>query len=225
MNLSPPTHLWHDARQEVVPPVDYLMAATAERHEVLAPVVGGVLVDVVPVEPLLLAAPFAVLGLGVQAVRLLAAGMSVLGLLALPRLLRHAEVSVADRFLDVLRARCPCDRIPVALEPAVEAVGSVPGDGLPAVRALVAEGARFAARGDSRGPVVALIEGVERLVDAAFATRFRHVTSLPSSRYRYCRLAAWRTRDPGERARALGVPKPPPIPEGQGSLFDGLEAS
>jgi DNA modification methylase/transcriptional regulator with XRE-family HTH domain len=31
--------------------------------------------------------------------------------------------------------------------------------------------------------------------------------------------------DPGERARALGVPKPPPVPEGQGSLFDGLEAS
>ena len=42
----------------------------------------------------------------------------------------------------------------------------------------------------------------------------------------YCRLARWRTRDPGERARALGVPKPPPVPEGQGSLFDDLgEAS
>jgi len=36
----------------------------------------------------------------------------------------------------------------------------------------------------------------------------------------YCRLARWRTRDPGERARALGVPKPPPVPEGQASLFD-----
>lgn len=41
----------------------------------------------------------------------------------------------------------------------------------------------------------------------------------------YCRLAQWRTSDPGERARALGVPKPPPVPEGQGSLFDTLEAS
>ncbi len=41
----------------------------------------------------------------------------------------------------------------------------------------------------------------------------------------YCRLARWRTSDPGERARALGVPKPPPVPEGQGSLFDELEAS
>lgn len=40
----------------------------------------------------------------------------------------------------------------------------------------------------------------------------------------YCRLARWRTTDPGERARALGVPKPPPVPDGQGSLFDGLEA-
>ena len=35
----------------------------------------------------------------------------------------------------------------------------------------------------------------------------------------YCRLAAWRTNDPGERARALGVPKPPPVPDGQGDLF------
>jgi site-specific DNA-methyltransferase (cytosine-N4-specific) len=25
----------------------------------------------------------------------------------------------------------------------------------------------------------------------------------------YCRLAAWRTADPGQRAKALGVPKPP----------------
>ena len=36
----------------------------------------------------------------------------------------------------------------------------------------------------------------------------------------YCHLARWRTTDPAERARALGVPKPPPVSEGQGSLFD-----
>lgn len=41
----------------------------------------------------------------------------------------------------------------------------------------------------------------------------------------YCRIAAWRTTDPAERARALGVPKPPPVPEGQGSLFDEQEAA
>lgn len=41
----------------------------------------------------------------------------------------------------------------------------------------------------------------------------------------YCRLARWRTTDPGERARALGVPKPAKQVDGQGSLFDGLEAS
>jgi hypothetical protein len=40
----------------------------------------------------------------------------------------------------------------------------------------------------------------------------------------YCRLARWRTTDPGERAKALGVPKPPPVPDGQDALFD-LEAS
>lgn len=36
----------------------------------------------------------------------------------------------------------------------------------------------------------------------------------------YCRIAQWRTADPGERARALGVPKPPPVPDGQATLFD-----
>jgi hypothetical protein len=40
----------------------------------------------------------------------------------------------------------------------------------------------------------------------------------------YCRLARWRTADPAERARALQVPKPPPVPDGQGSLFDDTEA-
>lgn len=41
----------------------------------------------------------------------------------------------------------------------------------------------------------------------------------------YCRIAQWRTSDPAERARALGVAKPPPVMDGQASLFDGLEAS
>jgi len=36
----------------------------------------------------------------------------------------------------------------------------------------------------------------------------------------YCRAARWRTRDPRERASALLVPKPPPVPPGQGELFD-----
>ena len=36
----------------------------------------------------------------------------------------------------------------------------------------------------------------------------------------YCRLARWRTRDPAERAKAMQVPKPPPVPVGQGDLFD-----
>ncbi len=40
----------------------------------------------------------------------------------------------------------------------------------------------------------------------------------------YSRLAAWRTSDPGERARAMQVPKPPVVPAAQGSLFD-LEAT
>lgn len=38
----------------------------------------------------------------------------------------------------------------------------------------------------------------------------------------YGRLARWRATDPGERARALGVPKPPPVPDGQDSLFEEI---
>jgi hypothetical protein len=38
----------------------------------------------------------------------------------------------------------------------------------------------------------------------------------------YCRLAAWRCSDPGERAKALGVPKPPKQLDGQSELFEGL---
>jgi DNA modification methylase len=41
----------------------------------------------------------------------------------------------------------------------------------------------------------------------------------------YCRLAQWRTSDPWERARAMQMPKPPPVPDSQGSLFDDMEAS
>jgi DNA modification methylase len=35
----------------------------------------------------------------------------------------------------------------------------------------------------------------------------------------YGRLAKWRTTDPGERAKALQVPKPPPVMDGQDALF------
>lgn len=40
----------------------------------------------------------------------------------------------------------------------------------------------------------------------------------------YCRLAAWRTTDPGQRAAAMQVPKPPPVPDGMEPLF-GMETA
>jgi DNA modification methylase len=40
----------------------------------------------------------------------------------------------------------------------------------------------------------------------------------------YCRLAQWRTQDPGERARVLEVAKPEKPVEGQLGLFEGLGA-
>lgn len=36
----------------------------------------------------------------------------------------------------------------------------------------------------------------------------------------YCRLARWRTTDPGQLAKAMRVPAPPPVAAGQASLFD-----
>jgi DNA modification methylase len=41
----------------------------------------------------------------------------------------------------------------------------------------------------------------------------------------YARLAKWRTSDPGERAKAMEVPKPPKQADGQGALFGTEEAS
>ena len=38
----------------------------------------------------------------------------------------------------------------------------------------------------------------------------------------YCRLAAWRTRDPGQRAAALQVPRPPAEVNGQGDMLELL---
>jgi len=35
----------------------------------------------------------------------------------------------------------------------------------------------------------------------------------------YCRLAAWRTTDPGQRATAMQVDRPAPVADGQGDLF------
>jgi hypothetical protein len=40
----------------------------------------------------------------------------------------------------------------------------------------------------------------------------------------YCRLARWRTTDPGERARLLGVDKPPVKVDGQFGLFEVMAA-
>jgi site-specific DNA-methyltransferase (cytosine-N4-specific) len=38
----------------------------------------------------------------------------------------------------------------------------------------------------------------------------------------YCRLARWRCTDPGERAKAAQVDKPPPVAHGQADLFGAV---
>ena len=40
----------------------------------------------------------------------------------------------------------------------------------------------------------------------------------------YCRLTRWRTTDPGERARVLGVDKPPVQVDGQLGMFEVIGA-
>jgi hypothetical protein len=40
----------------------------------------------------------------------------------------------------------------------------------------------------------------------------------------YCRLARWRTTDPGERACVLGADKPPVQVDGQLGLFEVIGA-
>ena len=62
--------------------------------------------------------------------------------------------------------------------------------------------------------------GTTALVAAAYGRRGVSVDRSAD----YCRLAAWRTADPAERAKAMMAAKPPPVPDGQGSLFDDAEA-
>ncbi len=58
--------------------------------------------------------------------------------------------------------------------------------------------------------------GTTGLVARALGRR-AHLVDLSAD---YCRLARWRVTDPGELARALEVPKPPPPPAGVDALFD-----
>lgn len=58
--------------------------------------------------------------------------------------------------------------------------------------------------------------GTTGLVARALGRR-AHLVDLSAD---YCRLARWRVTDPGERARALEVPKPPPPPAGVDALFE-----
>ena len=51
------------------------------------------------------------------------------------------------------------------------------------------------------------------------ATLGRHGVSVDRSAG-YCRIAQWRTTDRGERARAMGLPKPQPVHPGQPSLLE-----
>jgi site-specific DNA-methyltransferase (adenine-specific) len=106
-------------------------------------------------------------------------------------------------------------------DPADRAAG---GFGVPATRAITGYACACAVPDAPTRPALVVDPfggtGTTALVAAAYG-RVGVSVDLSGD---YCRLARWRTQDPGERARALEVPKPPPVADGQASLFD-MEAS
>ncbi len=214
--LRLPAHARHLRRHEVVSPILDLVAPAAQRTQVIPPVVGRVIVDVVPVEPLALAAQLADVRLGIEPVRLTATAARSVRLLERARPVWHSTLRCAHRVAHMLRASGPVDGVPLALRPALEAVCRVPRDRRSAVCASVRPLAILAPRLHSLGSVVALGVGAQWLVLVALAARLGvHATSLHK-----CRLAEWRTTDPGQRAKAARVEAVEPVPDGQLSLFE-----
>jgi hypothetical protein len=190
----------------------------AKCSQVAPVVVGRVSVDVVPVKPPTIAATLAVLRLGVQTNRL--ASPAVRGVRAAnrSRTIRNPSLRTAYSFLHRLGSRGARDRITFTLRSARKTVGRISGDRRPAI------GAAFR-------PLTVLASGLHTgRSSAAFGERgqwFRfaakaarlHWTSLPEC-HDYCRLAAWRTTDPGQLAQAAQVEKPPTQVAGQDTLFE-----
>jgi hypothetical protein len=174
MKLSLSSHPGHGRRQEPVAAVDNLVASTAKRLEGLTAVIGRVIVDVMPVERLHLAASFASFGLDVEAVRLPASSMRVLGLLPGARLLGYSKMSPADRFLHMVRPSSASDRVAVSLRFAVHAVSRVARDRFTAVGARLAAIAVLASRSDAPRPIAAFWKRRQRLFFSAFAAFSRH---------------------------------------------------
>lgn len=179
LQLRAPAHARHLRRHEVVPPVLDLVAPTTKRTQVLAPVVSRVIVDVVPVETLVLAASLTRIRLDVETVGLTAAAARSVRLLEWARSVRHATLGRAHRVAHVLRASGPVDGVPLAPRSARKAVGRIPRDRRSTVCASVRPLALLAPRLHALRPVAALGIGTQWLVLAALAARFGvHATSL-----------------------------------------------
>jgi hypothetical protein len=98
---------------------------------------------------------------------------------------------------------------------------SVPGAGMPEQEPRL--GSRYEARTapgiPPTRPAVVLDPFGGTGTTALVASAYGRVGITVDRSADYCRLAQWRVRDPGERARARDMPKPPPVPGGMEPLF------
>lgn len=121
--LRLPPNAGHLRGNEVVATILDLVTPAAQCAQVLTPIVGRNVVDVVPVEALALAAPLAGVRLGVEPVRLAASTARSVRLLGRSRAIGHAKVGGAHCVTDMLRPGGAVDGVPLAFRPARNAVG------------------------------------------------------------------------------------------------------
>lgn len=218
IQLRTPTNSRHLGGHVLMPTILDLMATAAERTQVLAPVVCGVRVDVVPVESLRLTAALALRRLLVKPVRLAATRFRGGRPGGRPRSVRNSALRCTHRIPHALRASGAIDGVPLTLRPARYAVGRIPRDRRPAVRAFARPLALLAPRLHPLRSVTALGVSGQRLVLMTLAARLGiHARSLHEYR---CRLAQWRTTDPKQRAKAARVEAVEPVSDDQPDLFE-----
>ena len=213
--LRLPPNAGHLRGNEVVATILDLVTPAAQCAQVLTPIVGRNVVDVVPVEALALAAPLAGVRLGVEPVRLAASTARSVRLLGRSRAIGHAKVGGAHCVTDMLRPGGAVDGVPLAFRPARNAVGRVPRDRRSTVRAHARPLALLAPRLDALRPITAPRVRAQRLVLSALAARLGvHASSL-----RECH-----TSDPKQLAKAARRPFVPPAEqtEGQLDLLEGI---
>jgi hypothetical protein len=205
------------ASQELVASVHDLMAAPTQRGQVTSCVVGGVTIDVMPVQARDSLAAFAVRWLSKHAVSLTSPAVRRFGSTPRSWTLGDAGLRPRNGILNVLWPLCAGERITCSFEPAPHAVSRSVSHGGAAFSALPNPAALLAATLASAWTARPYSKLRRRFLETATATP-QHATSLPG--IHDGPLAQWRVADPAERAKALHVDKPPPVLAGQLGMFE-----